>query len=343
MNYLILQNPGHNRVYYIESEKLALAELKIACDKLSLKCSNIKIKEISNIKYISFSCDENITESDLEYISNLSFCFAIFKEEIIDKSSVLYPISKTNKAYIDEKISNLLKYKGKTNELFTKMMINIASITCNTRHNNTKKLLDPVAGKGTTLYEASIYGFNAYGIEIEAKSVHELEIFFKKFLETEKIKHKSNKRRIHSINNKEIIFTNEFSYHKKADSENEKILAITEGNSEHADKYYKKASFDMIVGDLPYGISHGNKNSTNLTGSKTRNPSEFLKFSLPAWQKTLKTHGSIVLAWNSNVISKHKVNEIFKACDFEIIYTDLDFEHMVDKSIKRDIIIARKK
>ena len=82
--------------------------------------------------------------------------------------------------YLDNKISSLLKYQGKTNELFTKMMINVGLLSSDYSYSNTINLLDPVAGKGTTLFEAAVYGFNAFGIEIEKNAVQDSKIFFKK-------------------------------------------------------------------------------------------------------------------------------------------------------------------
>jgi DNA modification methylase len=344
MKYLILQNPGHNRVYYQESQKLAISELQIVSNNFTANVSDIEIEEIAGIKYISFSSDERLCDQDIELISNLSFCFAIYQIKSHNGSISLLPILRIANEYIDNKISNLLKYKGKTNELFTRMMINIAKNCSKTVVDKNIKLLDPVAGKGTTLYEAAVYGYDAYGIEIEPNSVHELLIFYKKFLETERIKHNLNRRRVFSVNNKDIVFTNEFNYYKKDISEKQdtKILSITEGNAENADNYFKKKTFDIIVGDLPYGISHGNKSAKSEAKSKTRNPFDFLKSSLISWKNVLKSDGCIVLAWNSNIISKFKINKLFEENGFNLVFQELNFEHMVDKSIKRDIVIAIK-
>lgn len=346
MNYLILQNPGHNRVYYNSSDKLALAELKIACKSLSVKCNKIKIIELENVRYLSFESQDTLPESDIEIISKLSFVFVIFIHKKQNDKSYLVPIKKSKYEYIDDKISSLLKYPGKTNELFTKMMVNIALLSSNFTYSDNIVLLDPVTGKGTTLYEGAIYGFNSYGIELETRFVHESTIFFKKFLENEQLKHNYTTRQIYGKGKKDFININEFEYASSKEEfkkNNTKKLGLINGSTLDTHKYFKNETFHLIVGDLPYGVAHGNKGKSKST-SITRNPSELLKESLPEWKKVLLKGGTIVIAWNSFLASREKLSEIFIANEFQVLKNDsyTEFEHMVDKSIKRDIVVAKK-
>lgn len=346
MNYLILQNPGHNRVYYNAADKLALSELRLACEKLSAKCEEVEIKNIEGIRYLSIVTKGELNSNDLDILSRLSFVFAIFMLEEVNSKTYLTPIKRTEYEYIDSKISSLLKYAGKTNELFTKMMVNVALLSSDFNYSDNITLLDPIAGKGTTLYESSIYGFNAYGIELEPKSVHESNIFFKKYIENEHLKHNSNTRQIYGKGKKDVIHLHEFEYAlSKEDFKDKKTkkLGFINGNTLDAHKYFKKESFHLIVGDLPYGIAHGNKGK-NKTTSITRNPSELLETSLPEWKKVLYKGGVIVMAWNSFLVSRQKLSELFSANEFEVLSQNPydGFEHMVDKSIKRDIVVAKK-
>nr|WP_321450099.1 hypothetical protein [uncultured Carboxylicivirga sp.] len=348
ITYLILQHPGHNRVYYNLADKLALAELLLASKRLDAACENIRIEEIASVRYLGVDCANELNQSDIDIISRLSFVFAIYKLVQIDNQISLVPISRANYEYVDDKISSLLKYQGKTNELFTKMMVNVALLSSNFNYNQSINLLDPVAGKGTTLFEGSVYGFNSYGIEIEPKSVHECTLFFKKYIETERYKHKADKHQVFGKSKAEAIYIQEFEYAKgkeefKSES-NRKKLGVVNGNTNDAANYFKANFFQLIVGDLPYGIAHGNTGATK-SGSITRNPSELLELCLAGWHKVLQKGGCIVLAWNSFVVSKHKLLQHFENNGFEVLTEEPynQFEHMVDKSIKRDIIVARKK
>ncbi len=347
MKYLILQNPGHNRVYYLSADKLALAEFKIASQRLSVDCIDIKIINIENVQYLFFETKEILSEKDLQILSRLSFVFALFIYEEEKGRVCMIPKKTYNYEYLDSKIGSLLKYQGKTNELFTKMMINIALLSSDYNYSEAIEMLDPLAGKGTTLFEGTVYGFNVYGIETELKLVEETNIFFKKYIETERLKHKYGRRQIYGTSKSDAVYINEFEYAlTKEDfkAKETKKLGVICGNSKDAFKFFKKEKFHIIVGDLPYGIKHGSK-SLSKSSHKSRNPSELLNGSLPDWYKVLKKGGVIVMAWNSFVLSKKILSDIFTSNGFEVLrqapYNE--FMHMVDKSIKRDVLVAKKK
>ena len=99
----------------------------------------------------------------------------------------------------------------------------------------------------------------------------------------------------------------------------------------------------MIVGDLPYGVRHGNVTNEKQS-SLTRNPAQLLETCLPSWLEVLKPGGSIVLAWNSNVLPRERMERLFaeKGCSVKKDPPYLRFTHRVDQSIVRDIIAARK-
>ena len=247
--------------------------------------------------------------------------------------------------FLDEKISSLMKYQGKTNEMFTRLMVNVAVHSAYT--NEDMSLLDPVAGKGTTLFEAAANGINAHGIEIDAKNTHEGEVYFKKFLESERIIHHDQKRQIYSSGKNNAIFVHEFRFsHSRAGmktAEGSRTTGFIAGKAQDALRYFKGPQFHCIVGDLPYGIKHGSKKNEQLSGF-TRNPSELVEESLDGWKRILFPGGVIVLAWNSFLVTRKKLSELIAEKGF-LVMSDPpydQFEHMVDRNIKRDIIVAKK-
>ncbi len=345
--YLIMQNPSHNRVYYNQAGKLSLAELKIACERFENKCQDIELLTIAGINYLSVKVENQITKKELLLLSRLSFVFALFELVEVNREKHLLPIAKSNYAYINPKISSLLKYPGKTNELFTKMMVNVGLLSSNFDYHENIQLLDPLAGKGTTLFEGAVYGFDVAGIEIKKKSVHEVGVFFKKYLEKEKYKHKATKRKVYGENKSNSSYIQEFEYAASKDEfkkeNSRRKLRIVSGNSANANRYFKNNSFHIIVGDLPYGVAHGNA-PKNKYSSLTRNPSELLIDCLPGWYKVLKKNGVLVLAWNKFVMPKDDFIRILKNNAFNVFTESAynEFEHRVDRSIKRDIIVATK-
>jgi len=346
--YLILQHPGNNAVFFASATSLALAELKIACKRLEEISANIGIEEIANLRYLSFETENALPDNDLQILSRLSFIFGIFKLEKVNDKSMLIPIPRDQFQFVDEKISSLLKYQGKTNIQFTRMMVNIALLSSDFGYDDKIRLLDPVAGKGTTMFEGIIHGFDVFGVEIEQKSVHEATVFFKKYLEQEKFKHSFDKHKLSGKKKSEAITKYDFKYARNKEEfqkeDNIKEFQMVAGNSQNASNYFKNESMHLIVGDLPYGIAHGNKGSKK-SKSITRNPSELLDLCLSDWFKLLKKGGIVVIAWNSYVAGFDVLNEIFEKHGFEIMSDEVygKFEHMVDKSIRRDIVVAKKK
>lgn len=344
MIYAILCNPGHNRVYFETSLKLAISEFNIVAQKLSTVFENVQHQNIYGVDYLTFQTAEELSLSDIATIFELSFIYALFKIEHINSELYLKPIEKIKDEFVDDSIGTILKYTGKTNEIFTRLMINIAYYSQDNRDNI--RLLDPLAGKGTTLYEGLIKGYDVYGIEIGTNIVNESYHFVKKFLETARYKFEHDALKLSGENKAFTSLRHTFKIAKTKEdfkSKNIKTLELIAGNSVYANKYYKKNYFDIIVGDLPYGVQHGiitNEKQTSLT----RNPTELLTSCLPVWYEVLKPNGIIVLSWNNNVLSRKKMEELFDTQYFAVQNDGayLQFEHRVDQAILRDIIVVRK-
>ena len=344
MIYAILYNPGHNRVYFETSLKLSVSEFSIAAQKFSAAYENVQRQTICGVDYLTFHTTSELSAADIKIISDLSFVYALFKVEDIGGEPYLRPIAKTREDFVDEGISAMLKYTGKTNEIFTRMMINIAYYSQDSYKNI--RLLDPVSGKGTTLYEGLIKGYNVYGIEIGDSVVNESYHFVKRFLENARYKFESTSMKISGPNKSFSALRRTFeTAQTKEDYKNKNtcVIELIAGNSLYANKYYRKNYFDIIVGDLPYGVQHGSVTNEKQS-SLTRNPAELLAACLPAWIEVLKPGGVIVLSWNSNVLSRNKMSRIFEEKGLAVKNDGayLQFEHRVDQSILRDIVVAQK-
>ena len=78
-------------------------------------------------------------------------------------------------ARYDSDLITIPKYAGKTNEQFTKLLLNLTILLA--RRPRRRMLdaqlvvLDPLCGRGTTLNQALMYGYDAIGIEIDGKDV----------------------------------------------------------------------------------------------------------------------------------------------------------------------------
>ena len=118
MTYAILCHPGHNRVYYGESKRFSVCEMTLAASKMSSGAGDIGFRRIAGIDYLTFEAQDDLPEADLCLIARLSFTFALFKL----RNGVFEPAELPPYAFINPDISRMLKYTGKTNEVFTRLL-----------------------------------------------------------------------------------------------------------------------------------------------------------------------------------------------------------------------------
>ena len=186
MTYAILFHPGHNRVYFDTSVALSAAEFAVVGAKMPAKPENIRVEEIEGLAFLLFDTADALREADTDILSDLSFLYGIFE---VLPDGLMRPVRKTRTDFVDDSISQILKYTGKTNEIFTRMLINIAAYSLDEMPKDRPiRLLDPIAGKGTTLYEGLVKGYDTAGIEIGDTVVNEAFHFLKRFFETAKYK-----------------------------------------------------------------------------------------------------------------------------------------------------------
>ena len=340
--YALLLNPGHNRVYYKSSQQLSIVEFSIVAQTMDCAPYDVQGEMIAGVYYLVFSAEHTLSEKDLDKIARLSFVFALYQVE----EELFRPLLIPQANLTDANLGSLLKYTGKTNELFTRMMINVAVSSCAMPEPERVMLLDPIAGKGTTLFEGLNMGFDCYGIEIGDKAAAEGYHYLKKYLEIERIKHVTNLQKQSGPNKSFTAKHYAVDLAKnKEDFKNhrEQHWEIVSGNSMYADRFFPKNKFHMMVGDLPYGVQHG-----NVTGEKqsslTRSPKELVQACAPAWKNVLKPGGVLALAWNTNVFPKEQFAVLLEQAGFEVLLDGPynQFSHRVDNSIMRDIIVARR-
>jgi len=341
--YAAIINPGYNSVYFEKSKSLAAAETEILGSSVAGGVKNVRVADIANVPYVVFDSESELSGEDLNIIRSLSFFYALYEL----RGGALLPVDTPETGFLDRGVGAMLKYTGKTNAIFTRMAINIAvHVTGLYKKRPRLNILDPVAGKGTALFEALSCGYDAYGIEIDAKCADEAYQFFKKYLETAKYKHETSIQKITqkiSGQRENKAFTalrHNFTFAANKDDYKNKKTAVFEiiaGDSAYADAYYKKRFFDAVIGDLPYGVRHGGV----AGGKRERSPKELLANCLPAWRSVLATDGVLALSWNLFLLTRNEMISILNENSFSAIDLPYDFEHRVDQAIKRDIIFAK--
>ena len=334
MKYAILINNKHYLTYNKNSDNIILSEFNILNENLNF-AKDIKLENICGLNYLIFDAED--IKKYLTKISTLSFLLGIFEY----KDGYLKPIEKEFKEFINPNISSILKYSGKTNEYFTRLMINIGSYILN--KNENLNILDPICGKGTTLYESLVNGYNCYGIEIATKVVDEIAVFLRKYLENERYKFSYKKEKLSGENKSFKAEKHIFNINKNKESKDNKHFEVVSVNTVFADKILKKDYYDLIIGDLPYGVKHSNI-TNEKQNSFTRSPKELLEKSLDSWKKVLNKDGLLIMSWNTFLLKRNEFEKLLINKGFEVVKNEnlLSFEHRVDQAINRDFICIKK-
>jgi len=354
--YVLMKNPAHTRVSFQDSDTLAIKELTVLVKSMEAEISNTRIGQIGGVPYVLFDSNGSIKESDISKLSRMSFVYGVFelyspKDE--ERQVYLKPITLTPNYFIDQEVSGILKYTGKTNELFTRLMLNMAQLHIKNTDTNGMgmlNILDPLAGKGTTLYEALMQGYNAYGVEVDPKPVHESVVYLKKYLETAKYKHTTHTEKVsgQSPVGKFTSTRNQITISRSKEEQGQGIarhFEILDGDTRNTSAFFKKNYFHAIIADLPYGVQHGSKTEKGgkkpqKGGTITRNALGLISEAMPGWVRVLKPGGVIVLAWNLFLISRDEMAGLLEQHGFMLPELGVDFSHRVDQAIDRDLIVG---
>lgn len=243
---------------------------------------------------------------------------------------LLRPIEPQFAPFVPWEMAEVRRYKGKTNELFTRVLLNMAIFAGAYREQFTARLriLDPLAGGGTTLFQALAAGYDAIGIEHNRQDVATTEVFIRQYFHSEHLEHKELDERGRKAGRRY-----QFEVGRKGAT---RYLVLVHGETAQAPQHLQEVPggprVHAIVGDLPYGIQHFAEIADLLTSA------------LPAWERLLLPGGTLALAWNATRIARTELAQLIEQrtalhiCN-EPPYTQL--EHTVDRVIKkRDIIIA---
>ena len=229
-------------------------------------------------------------------------------------------------------MAEIRRYKGKTNEIFTRVLLNVAVFAGAFREQATGRLriLDPLAGGGTTLFLALAAGYDAFGIEHERQDVETTALFVRQYLESEHIHFKERDERGRRAGRRY-----QFEIGRKGATRH---LVLAQGDTAQADMHMQEVPggphMHAIVADLPYGIQHFGEISGMLSQA------------LPVWERLLLPGGAMVLGWNATRVEREALAACVAQCTHLRVcngppYTE--FAHTVDRVIKkRDILVAVK-
>ena len=328
--------PQRSTQYAHMTAALAVPELTVS--PLKTMIQEITPVTLAGHAYLLASVDDSCLASPLmlDILSRLGAISEVY--EYFDQISgfngpFLRPVNPTFTPFIPLEMAEARRYKGKTNETFTHVLLNTAIFAGQYAERITERLrvLDPLSGGGTTLFLGLAYGYDTFGIEQDRQDVETTAVFVRQYLENERISFKEIDERGRKAGRRY-----QFSIGRK---ENARQLVLANGDTREAPLHMREViggpHMHAIVGDLPYGIQH------------FAEIEQLLGRALPAWENMLFSGGTLALAWNATRIAREEmVDLVERITQLEVCkdapYTQ--FAHAVDRVIKkRDIIVAIKR
>jgi hypothetical protein len=334
VDHLILLAPSANRVYASEANRLVAAELKImlgAHDHPTIQ--PVTVARVGYLAVASESLDDRLTGA----LGRLSGFYAAFQRE----HDRLLPIEVATPDLFDDDLVTIPKYPGKTNEQFTRLLINVTLASMRREISGSITILDPLCGRGTTLSTAMMLGCNAAGVEAELKAVEAYAAYLRTYWRRKRLKHSldvSPVRREGKIIGKrldaEVI---------PAGEERSVELTVFSGDTRQSAALFGKRKFDAVLADAPYGVVHGSRADVRgASGKRDRSAAGLISEALPVWAGQLKTGGALGVSWNAIGLRRERLLELVTDAGLEPLDFGpyRDFEHRVDSSIRRDIVVA---
>lgn len=313
-SFSLLISPLSKSAYF--NDYIAVAEAELAWHLPDVALQHLAI---GGLDFIELAVDESV----LPLLSRLSVVQGVFSRD----GDQLTPVAIAPAFQLHEDFVFGSKFKGKTNELLTQMLMNVGLQALGQPDVSKLKLLDPMCGRATTLLWAMRYGINAKGIEQDPKALADIMQSTKKWCKVHRQKHQFKEGFVGGKATKQgkgkfIEF-----------SADERTMRVITGDSAEATQLLNNEKFDLIISDLPYGVQH-------FTTHKTRNPLAVLKECAPAWKASLKVGGVMVLAFNNYLPKRKALLDLFADENFSVL--SYMAPHRMSEAIVRDVVVIRR-
>lgn len=292
-------------------------------------------QQLAGQDWLLLDCDDDLTEDDRIILWNLGTVAGVydyFRDFGELPGPFLRPQEPRRVAFVPDELAEARRYRGKTSELFTAVLLNLALFAGDfaARPRAHLRVLDPLAGGGTTLFTALVRGYDAVGIEREKEDFDTTNAYVQQFLRGVGVPFKRVEERVRGAGRRAL-----FTVGRKDDT---RLLGLVHGDAYDAPDLLAGlpggARFHAVVADLPYGVQH--------YGQVLR----FLEQGLPTWAAALLPGGTAALAWEASGLRRAEAAAIVARHDRLRVVVDPPYdalEHPVDRQIKRrDILVVRK-
>ncbi|MGQ9683961.1 MAG: hypothetical protein ACUVX9_15630 [Anaerolineae bacterium] len=309
----------------------ALAPHELRLSPLGAEITSLDAVVLAGQAYLRLELRREPTETELAELGALAMTSAFFRyfERLGERDGpFLQPLDTRWAPAMPADLPEVRRYKGKTNELLTRFLCNIARYSSAFAHQpwGSLRVLDPLAGGGTTVFTALVLGAAAAGIDSSARVVESTASFLREYARGEGIAAQIKEERLRGVGRRWW-----FSLGKAI------RLRCLLATGEIGAAPTLLAGFGrphLIVGDLPYGIQHAGELEA------------LLRQALHVWAGLLEPGGAMALAWDATRFPRERMLAQVANCTALLALNDSPYDllaHRVDRVIKRrDVLVARK-
>ena len=341
MQYTLLLWPHANARYQAETGRLALCELRLMLERLAPDAEAM-IDEASPLPCLKITAPRALDQRCLSAIRTHSLLYGLFERR---EDGAWLPVTGRAAAELGDDLPSILKYKGKTNELFLQLLINVARFSSDFwGEDGPLELLDPMCGRATAPFIALNRGWNAVGADIDKNDLKEAEKFYKRYLEYHRFKY-ALERGSRTVKSGAPVPVTTFEAARSEDFRAGRKVTLQLANADAArlGDAFGRARFHLIACDLPYGVQH-EAQAGGASGRGKRGLEALLASVLPGFHRLLKPGGAVALSFNAQTLRLDRARALMAEAGFEVLSgPDYDaFGHWVEQAITRDIAVARK-
>lgn len=329
--------PQRSTQYADLAHVLAIPELQLS--PVGTEATAFAHVTLGGQPYVRFTLPQEPTADQLRALQQLAMTSAFFQyyEQIGGVAGpLLRPLEGDWEPTLPTDLVATRRYRGKTNELFTHFLCNIAHASSAFAKQPWSELtlMDPLMGGGTTLFVALTLGAQKVGgVDSDTDDVRSTATFLQQYLQHERISHKMQPERL-----KGLGLRWQCTIGKKGGDHPMQECILANGDTRQTQTLLPGFKPHLIVGDLPYGVQHQGQLN------------DLLRDALPLWLSSLRKGGTVALAWDATRFDRAAMTALVEEAMAEqdaitILDTPIyqSLQHSVDRVIKaRDVIVLRK-
>lgn len=328
MQYALLLWPYLNSRYELAVRPMLTRELSRLLEYAGAE-PRVTWRNIGGLDFPTFDAAP-LTERALDVLRTHSHLRLLLE---VRPDGTMLPLATAREPELGGDLSSILKYKGKTSELFTRCLINLAAQESRffDGAEGGVTLFDPMCGRGTTLFEALNRGWHAVGSDLDAKDVEQGYAFLKRYLEQGRFKHET--KDFSMTIGRKAVKRRQITVKRP---EGPLYASFIAGDLVDAASAHRPGSFHLVVSDIPYGVQHAPGGKMSLKG--------LLEVALPAMHRALKPGGAMALSFNAYTMKRDHLVRLVSDAGFEPLDSEADrnLSHWVEQAVLRDFVLARR-